>query len=182
MSVPIQKVTFERTVPPTLGPCGGAEHLRWLIRQIADDNRNAFAELFDHVSGPVSRWLHSQLSDPVRAAGIIAGTFVEVWWLAGGHVAADTDVLAWINEVVRRRLADSRPLGPSRSPEPRATDPAALTPSTLTALWTQHVELELAGLLRRAPTPHCAPCVCACSARAHHHILRPKGNHDYRFR
>jgi len=182
VSASTHKVPFGRTVPPALGPCGGAEHLRWLIRRIADDDHTAFAELFDHVSGPVASRLLRQLSDSVRAAGIVAGTFVEVRWLAGAHIEADTDVLAWINEIVRRRLADGRPPAPTRSPGPRVTDSTAFTPAAFAALWTQHVELELAGQLQRGPTPHCAACVCACSAQAHHHTPRPKGNHDYRFR
>jgi len=98
--------------PASSGP-RGPERVRWLIRRIADDDRDAFAELFDLCSGPVSSGLRDQVSDRHRAAGILAGTFTEVWWLAGCHVDPDTDVMAWIDEIVQRRVADSRPAAPS---------------------------------------------------------------------
>lgn len=158
-----QSAPFERTIGSPSDPGDDSADLRRLVQRIAADDRNAFAELFDRVSGPLSSGLRSQVPDPVRAAGIVAGTFVEVWWLAGCHVAADTDVLAWINEIVRRRVADSR------SPGPGAPDSAAHT-----ALWAQHSELELAEL--RGPAPS--------RARASHYstVLGPGGSHDHRFR
>lgn len=127
-------------------PGGGADRLRWLLRRIADDDRDAFAELFHRVSGPLSSRLRRQVSDPHRVAGVVAGTFLEVWWLAGSHVDPDTDVMAWINEIVQRRVADSR------SPASTPADSAAPTPAALTAVWAQRLEVELAGLLSR-PTP-----------------------------
>jgi hypothetical protein len=84
-----------------------------------------------------------QVPDPFRVASIV----VEVWWLAGGHVDPDTDVMAWINKIVRRRVADSRPLTPP------PTDSVAFASAAITGLWVQRVEVELATLLRRRSTP-----------------------------
>lgn len=129
------------------GPRGGPERLRWLIRRIADDDRDAFVELFDRCSGLVLSGLRRQVLDRYRVAGVLAGTFVEVWWLAGCHVDPDTDVLVWIDEIVQRRVADGRP----------AALPAAISassgPGSLGALWAQAVEAELVGLLRWRDSP-----------------------------
>jgi hypothetical protein len=124
-------------------PHDDPERLRWLIRRIADDDHDAFAELFDRCSGLVSRLLDRQVSDRNRAAGVLAGTFVEVWWLAGCRVAPETDVMAWIDKIVQRRVADSRPSVPA------SANPAPPSLNSLDAPWTQGVEVELAGLLRR---------------------------------
>jgi DNA-directed RNA polymerase specialized sigma24 family protein len=140
-----QALCRQQTAVP--GPGGDADRLRWLLRRIADDDRGAFTELFYRVSGPVSSAVRRQVSDPLRVASVVAGTFVEVWWLAGCHINPETDVMAWINKIAWRRVADSRP------PAKPAADSVAPTPVVLTALWTQRVEVELAGLLGRRTTP-----------------------------
>jgi hypothetical protein len=144
-------VPFGRTVrlrgSASPGPRGGPERLRWLIRRIADDDRDAFCELFDRCSGRVSSGLRRHVSDRHRVAGVLAGTFVEVWWLAGCHVDPDTDVVVWIDEIVQRRVADSRPAALS------AAICASPGVGSLGALWAQGVEVELAGLLRRRHSP-----------------------------
>lgn len=130
---------------PALG--GDEDRLQWLLRRVADDDHGAFGELFHRVSGPVSKRVRRQVPDPIRGAGVVAGTFVEVWWLASCHVDPDTDVMAWINKIVRRRVADSRQLAPL------ATDSVALASAAITALWVQRLEVELAALLRQRTTP-----------------------------
>jgi hypothetical protein len=128
------------------GPRGGPERLRWLVCRIAEDDRAAFAELFDRCSGQVASGLRRQVSDQYRAAGVLAGTFVEVWWLAGGHADPDTEVMVWIGGIVQRRVADSRPAALS------AAISASPGVGSLGAQWAQGVEVELAGLLRRHPS------------------------------
>jgi hypothetical protein len=68
-----------------------------------------------------------------------------VWWFAGGHVDPDTDVMVWINEIVRQRVANSR------SPASPPAEFAALTPTALTAIWAYCVEVKPAGLFGPAP-------------------------------
>jgi hypothetical protein len=87
--------------------------------------------------------LLGQVSDQQRAAGVLAGTFVEVWWLAGCHVDPDADVMAWIDEIVQRRIADSRPGAPL------SADSAPPSRGILSAWWAQGVGVELARLLSR---------------------------------
>jgi hypothetical protein len=126
---------------------GSPERLRWLIRRVADDDLGAFGELFDHCSGLVLSGLRGQVSDPYRVAAVLAGTFVEVWWLAGCHIDPDTNVMAWIGEIVQRRVADSRPASPS------SADLASPGLGLLGARWAQGVEVELACLLQSRPSP-----------------------------
>ena len=129
-----------------LGPGGGGDHLRWLVRRVAADDPAAFADLFYRVSGSVANTLHRQVPDRQRVVSIVAGTFVEVWRLAGSHLDPKADVLAWIDEIVQRHVADSRP------PEASA-DPAAVAFFALSTLRAQRSEVELMELLRRQPAP-----------------------------
>jgi len=142
--LPIEQCLYrcEATAP---GTSCGAGRLRWLIRRIAGDDRAAFAEFFDCCSGQVARELSSQITDPRRVAGVLAGTFVEVWWLAGCHADPDSDVLAWIDQIVRRRVADSRPALPA------VADSAGPGPGRTGASGQHGVEVELIGLLRYHP-------------------------------
>jgi hypothetical protein len=123
--------------------CGCPERLRLLIRRIAGDDRGAFVELFDQCSALVVADLCERVADRHRVAGVVAGTFVEVWWLAGCHVDADTDVMVWLGEIVQRRVADSRPAATSLS------GPAVPGLNLIGPAWTQGIEVELAGLLGR---------------------------------
>ncbi len=60
--------------------------------------------------------------DFAQADGVVAATFVEVWWLAGCHVGPDTDVMTWINGIAARRdaerLAPALVVLPVRAVEP----------------------------------------------------------------
>jgi hypothetical protein len=90
----------------------------------------------------VSGGLRRQVSDRHRAGGVLAGTFVEVWWLAGYHVDPGVDVMVWIEAIVQRRVTDSRPAALS------AAISAAPGVGSLGGMWAQSVEVELAGLLK----------------------------------
>jgi len=129
-----------------LGPGGGDDHLRWLVRRIAADDPAAFADLFYRLSGGVANMLHRQVPDQQRVVGIVASTFVEVWWLAGTHVDPDADILSWINEIAQRRVTDSRP--PAAS-----ADPAAIAFFALSTLRAERSQAELIELLRRQAAP-----------------------------
>jgi hypothetical protein len=143
-----------------------------LVRRIADNDRDAFGELFDRVAAPMSNAVSRKVPDPVRVAGIVAGALVEVWWLAGGHVDPDTDVPAWITGIVNRRVGDSESPGP-------VPDFDAAKPGVLTGSRVQRVEVELAGLLARAPDP--VVCVVGrrpCDAGRGDAGRRPSGEGD----
>jgi hypothetical protein len=127
-------------------PDGSSERLRWLRRRISGDDRNAFVELFDRLSGPLRDGLGARLADPPCAEIIITATFVEVWWLAGCHSGPETDVVAWINRIVDRRVGELRPLAAQFVYQ---ADFSQLTPGVLATMRARRAELELAALLGR---------------------------------
>lgn len=113
--------------------------LRHLIVRIACRDRAAFASLYDQTSGRLRDALEWRLGDRARAAGVLVATYVEVWWLAGRHADPGCDAVAWINDVVERRIAEGPPVSQS----------AATTGGSFAVLRARHAELELADLLGR---------------------------------
>jgi hypothetical protein len=101
--------------------------------------------MFGHCSGLVLSCLHGQVRDRHRVGGVLAGTFVEVWWLARFHVDPDIDVMEWIAEIVQRRVTDSRSAAPAA--------PAAYELDLVGIVRAHGVEAELAMLLSRRPAP-----------------------------
>ncbi|WP_212999524.1 hypothetical protein [Winogradskya consettensis] len=91
------------------------------------------------------------MADRHRLAGVLAGTFVELWLLAGSDVAAGIDVAAWIDEIVQRRVTESQAAALS------AAISAWPGPGSLGAQWAQGVEQELTGLLRWRQSSPAAP-------------------------
>lgn len=77
--------------------------------QISRGSHNAFGTLFDRTSGPVHDQLESCLPDPGRLIAVFAGTYVEVWWLAGCHTDPGFDVVRWIHRIAERRFAGESP-------------------------------------------------------------------------
>ena len=91
---------------PPVEPSEGQAHLQRLVRRVADEDHNAFADLYDELSGGLLLDLEQTTEDPVHAAAISAATFVEVWALARFHATADTDVHVWVADIAARRTAD----------------------------------------------------------------------------
>ncbi|MEV8509193.1 hypothetical protein AB0368_30755 [Actinoplanes sp. NPDC051475] len=77
------------------------------MRPISRGSQDEFVSLFEHTCGHVRARLDSRLRDQQLAVMVFAATYVEVWWLAGCHNGPDLDVLAWINKIVDRRVADA---------------------------------------------------------------------------
>jgi hypothetical protein len=105
---------------------------RPIVEAISQGSKDAFAQLFDFTSGAVRAELLTHLKNADQAVAVFAATYVEVWWLAGCHSAAEVGVLEWIRHILRRRIADVT----------TALDPAV-------DLWPSHAEIELATLLGR---------------------------------
>ena len=123
-------------------PHDDPERLRWLIRRIADDDHDAFTELFDRCSGLMSRlWT-------VRyRIGIGPQAFSRALSSrCGGSLAAMPipRPMSWHGST-RSSSGASRTTGQL----PASANPAPPGLSSLDAPWTQGVEVELAGLLRR---------------------------------
>ena len=130
--------------------------LQRLVVRIAGKDRIAFADLYDAVSPELYSQIRSVLTSPVRAVGVLAATFVEVWALARFH-AGDHDAEAWITDIAVRRTMDRQFAGDRDRCEEDAADHAAPRSRlrwTVLADWhDRQYLLSLAALLNR---PHLA--------------------------
>jgi len=87
-----------------------------LVRRVAVEDRAAFAELHGALCGVLTAQLRSATADHGLADAIVAGTFVEVWWLSRYHTTPDTDVLGWVAAIAVRRTEEwARHRAPDRS-------------------------------------------------------------------
>jgi hypothetical protein len=148
MSVASRKLAAQKASPMEVG-CAECQvrslngHLSELMQSISRGDRNAFVMLFEHTCGTVRASIDARLRDPQRAATVFAATYVEVWWLAGCHPGQEVDVVTWINRIVTRRSAETRPPSPSQEHmSGGAIDPKYLRPA-----------LELSSLLGRPVEP-----------------------------
>jgi hypothetical protein len=125
-----------RTVSEEASP---TDRLRHLIVRIACRDRAAFRALYDDTCGRVRDGLESRLGDTTWAAGVLVATYVEVWWLAGWHTDPGCDTVAWMNDIVKRRVAEGPPV----------VGCAETGLGGLADIRIQYAETELAGLLGR---------------------------------
>ncbi|GAA2532805.1 hypothetical protein [Winogradskya humida] len=106
-----------------------------LMEQVSRGDREAFAILYEHTSGPVRDRIQAHLVHRHATTTLVAAVYVEVWWLAGCYAGPASGVTGWIHGIAERRLRDRRPQPPV---------PAASTERTIEVR-------ELADLLGRAP-------------------------------
>jgi hypothetical protein len=116
--------------------------LNALLEQVSRGSRPAFAALFDQTQHAVHTRLEAIMSDRSRVAPALAAVYVEVWWLAGCRTQSQQDVLAWIDEITRRRAA-----GAASRPLPRQRDGSAANGQRHPG--ADYAVRELAGLLGR---------------------------------
>jgi hypothetical protein len=124
-----------RQAPPA---AQSGEDLGDLMAAVSGGSRKAFAILYERSVDLVRQDLAAELPDSRQAAGVLAQTYVEVWWLAGCYTGTGTNVVPWIRQIAGRRAVEARMHGKRRSD---AADP----PSPTIA------ELELAALLGHPP-------------------------------
>jgi hypothetical protein len=113
----------------------GPAHLLCLVRRVADRDRVAFADLCDRLFVRVLRAARSGVPDSESSAAVVVATLMEVWWMARFHAAPGTDVHAWLDDIVSRRVADrvaSRP------------------PARVDRDYDRHTSLVLAAVLGRS--------------------------------
>ncbi|MEU8659406.1 hypothetical protein [Actinoplanes philippinensis] len=113
-----------------------------LIASVSRSSVSAFAQIIDRTSPAVQDLLTALPIDEGQRVELLAATYLEVWWLAGCHTESGLDVVEWIIDIARRRIADA-PVSPGSSGETR--DPGTARPG--------YASLELAALLRRPRSP-----------------------------
>ena len=123
----------------TVNDDAAADRLRHLIVRIARRDHAAFTALYDDTFNCLRDGLDLRLGDTAWADGVLAATYVEIWWLAGGHTHPASDAVAWMNEIVERRVAEGPPVSWC----------AETGRGRLADLRTWYAKAELAGLLRR---------------------------------
>jgi hypothetical protein len=94
----------------TVNDDAAADRLRHLIVRIARRDHAAFTALYDDTFNCLRDGLDLRLGDTAWADGVLAATYVEIWWLAGGHTHPASDAVAWMNDIVERRVAEGPPV------------------------------------------------------------------------
>lgn len=115
-----------------------------LLRRVAREDREAFADLHNTLSPLVHERLRAVTPSTGITGGIVAATFIEVWWHARYHVAPDSDVVGWVTEIADRRMGDwQRDCDPVRTDLPA---PQAWTVAGVESYY-RHADVALAELL-----------------------------------
>lgn len=78
----------------------------FLMRQIANGDKRAFAALYRDLEIPTLRFIRSRLNDPFEANDILHEVFMEVWRSAGKFEGRSM-VRTWIFGIAYRKVIDS---------------------------------------------------------------------------
>ena len=106
------------------------ETLSQLMRLIAQQDRAAFARLYQHLEKPLFRFISLKLNDPFRAADILHDVFLDVWRRAAG-VPAQSAAKTWVFAIAYRKVmdvfrSDGRLVGEEELPERADESPGAV--------------------------------------------------------
>ncbi|MFC0037625.1 ECF RNA polymerase sigma factor SigK [Actinomadura rayongensis] len=85
---------------------GGAGDPAALLARTARGDEDAFAQLYDLVSGPVYGLVLRVVRDPAQAEEVAQEVLVEVWRTAARYDAERGGALAWIMTLAHRRAVD----------------------------------------------------------------------------
>ncbi|WP_425046099.1 RNA polymerase sigma factor [Primorskyibacter sp. S87] len=78
----------------------------FLVRQIANGDKRAFAALYRDLEQPTLRFIRSRMNDPFEANDILHDTFMEVWRSAG-RFEGRSMVRTWIFGIAYRKGIDA---------------------------------------------------------------------------
>ncbi|GAB3679525.1 sigma-70 family RNA polymerase sigma factor [Streptomyces sparsus] len=95
-----------REVVHIAGPAGSEPDLQELMGQVARGDADAFAVVYDRVSGPVLGLVRSVLRDPAQAEEVAQEVLVEVWRLAAHFQPDRGSVMGWVMTLAHRRAVD----------------------------------------------------------------------------
>lgn len=91
---------------PTPSPEERAQADAHLIRQIAQGDKQALAELYDRFSRPLYATALRIVNDPTESQDIVHDAFVSVWEKAPSFDAARGSAFAWAVTLIRNRAID----------------------------------------------------------------------------
>jgi RNA polymerase sigma-70 factor (ECF subfamily) len=93
-----------------------------LLPRVARGDKEAFADVCDHVSGAVYGLVRQAVGDEPQAEQVAAGALLEVWRSASRFSPAEGSGLTWVMTIARRHAmrhaaaaGDGRPAGPGQS-------------------------------------------------------------------
>lgn len=116
--------------------------LQELLGMVARGDQDAFAEVYDAVSGPVLGLVRSVLRDPAQSEEVAQEVLVEVWRTAPRFRAARGSAMSWVLTLAHRRAVDRvRSAEASAAREYRTalldrTPPSTRSPSRSRAGWS----------------------------------------------
>ncbi|MFD4943261.1 sigma-70 family RNA polymerase sigma factor [Streptomyces sp. NPDC058239] len=103
------------------GAPSAAPDLQELLGLVARGDQDAFAKVYDAVSGPVLGLVRSVLRDPAQSEEVAQEVLVEVWRTAPRFRASRGSAMSWVLTLAHRRAVDRvRSAGASAAREHRA--------------------------------------------------------------
>lgn len=91
---------------PIAPPIGAPNSDDDLMQLVADGNHEAFAALYDRISGRVLGLVQRVLIDPAQSQEVAQDVFLEVWQQASRFDRARGKAAAWILTIAHRRAID----------------------------------------------------------------------------
>ncbi|MFB8208089.1 sigma-70 family RNA polymerase sigma factor [Streptomyces sp. NPDC048567] len=88
------------------GMASAGPDLQELMGQVARGDQDAFAQVYDAVSGPVLGLVRNVLRDPAQSEEVAQEVLVEVWRTASRFQAARGSAMNWVLTLAHRRAVD----------------------------------------------------------------------------
>lgn len=88
------------------GPASAGPDLQELLGQVARGDQEAFARVYDLVSGPVLGLVRSVLRDPAQSEEVTQEVLLEVWRSAPRYQASRGSGMTWVLTLAHRRAVD----------------------------------------------------------------------------
>ncbi|MFF7338442.1 sigma-70 family RNA polymerase sigma factor [Streptomyces sp. NPDC008163] len=88
------------------GTASAGPDLQELMGRVARGDQDAFAQVYDAVSGPVLGLVRGVLRDPAQSEEVAQEVLVEVWRTASRFQAARGSAMNWVLTLAHRRAVD----------------------------------------------------------------------------
>jgi RNA polymerase sigma-70 factor (ECF subfamily) len=88
------------------GPAPAGPELQELLGQVARGDQDAFARVYDMVSGPVLGLVRSVLRDPAQSEEVTQEVLLELWRTAPRYQPSRGTPMTWVLTLAHRRAVD----------------------------------------------------------------------------